>query len=155
MIEWRWCPFDELGVGDLYALMGLRQRVFVLEQRCAYVDADGRDPLAWHLLGIERGDDGGRLVAGARVFARHPEPGHEASIGRVVVDRERRGRGLGHALMAEALARCASLAPGRPILLRAQVHLERFYGAHGFRRRGGPYLHDGIVQIDMLRSVDF
>jgi ElaA protein len=132
----------------LYELMALRQRVFVLEQRCAYVDADGLDPRAWHLLGL----DGDRLLAAARVFESRPGAvAEEASIGRVAVGREARGTGLGRALMAEAVRGCESRAPGRAIRIQAQAYLERFYGGFGFRRCSGPYLLDGIVHVDMIR----
>ncbi|QDV38996.1 GNAT family N-acetyltransferase [Tautonia plasticadhaerens] len=148
-VGWNWCRFGELGPGELYELMGLRQRVFVLEQRCAYVDADGLDPRAWHLLGVE----GGRLLASARVFERRPGGEGEASIGRVVVDRGARGVGLGRALVAEAVRGCDRLAPGRAIRIQAQAHLERFYEGFAFRRCTPPYLFDGIVHVDMTRPA--
>ncbi|RUL83905.1 GNAT family N-acetyltransferase [Tautonia sociabilis] len=147
-IEWSWRRFEALSAGELYELMGLRQRVFVLEQRCAYVDADGLDPVAWHLLGRR----GGELIAAARVFDRRPGGDGEASIGRVVVDRSARGAGIGRALMVEAIRRCGDVAPGRDVFIQAQAHLERFYGGLGFRRRSGPYLFDGIVHVDMTRG---
>ena len=41
----------ELATGDLYAVMVARQEVFAVEQRCAFLDADGLDAQAFHLLG--------------------------------------------------------------------------------------------------------
>ena len=35
--------FAELSGEELYELLSLRQRVFIVEQRCAYLDADGLD----------------------------------------------------------------------------------------------------------------
>ena len=154
--EWRFRRFDDLPNRELYALLALRQRVFVLEQGCTYVDADGRDPEAWHLLGWQ-GQGGGpdrRLLAVARLFERLPERDGMASIGRVAVDLSARGRGIGRLLLAEAVARCDAIAPGAAIHIQAQAYLERFYGASGFRRVGpGPYLHDGIVHLDMVRPA--
>ena len=49
-ITWRWATFADLNLADLYALLALRQRVFIVEQRCPYLDADGLDAGAWHLL---------------------------------------------------------------------------------------------------------
>ena len=42
-LRWRWCRFDELGVHELQNIYTARQLVFVLEQECAYLDADGVD----------------------------------------------------------------------------------------------------------------
>ncbi|MEW4566886.1 GNAT family N-acetyltransferase [Tautonia sp. JC769] len=152
-IDWQWSPFAGLSVADLYEVMALRQRVFVLEQSCPYVDADGLDPAAWHLLGRQAGPAGGRLVATARVFERHPGSDADASIGRVAVDRPVRGRGVGRLLMAEAIGRCRRLAPGSPIRIHAQSYLRRFYESFGFRVVSPPYLFDGIVHLDMVRPA--
>ena len=64
--RWQWSSFDALAVRELYAVLQLRQRVFVVEQRCAYLDADGDDPQAMHLPGWRDDADAPRLVAYAR-----------------------------------------------------------------------------------------
>ena len=115
-----------------------------------YLDPDGFDRQAWHLLG--RGPDG-RLLAYLRVL----DPGQrfaEPSIGRVLIAAEVRGTGLGRALMAEGLARCAQVWPGRAIRISAQAHLQHFYGTLGFDAAGEPYLEDGIAHVEMLRQAD-
>jgi ElaA protein len=147
---WQWSRFSELRPEDLYAAVRLREAVFVVEQECAYNDADGRDPQAWHLLGWSDGQNGRNLVAYARIF----EPGvryTEASIGRVVTAPEVRGTGLGKMLMAEALRRLDDLAPGQAIKIAAQRRLEKFYLDLGFRTVSSPYEEDGIIHVDMLR----
>jgi ElaA protein len=147
---WQWSRFSELRPDDLYAVVRLREAVFVVEQQCAYHDADGRDPQAWHLLGWSDGEAGKILVAYARIF----EPGlryTEGSIGRVVTAPEVRGTGVGKALMAEALRRLEALAPGQTIKIAAQRRLEKFYLDLGFRTSSAPYEEDGIIHVDMLR----
>ncbi|MBC7789608.1 MAG: GNAT family N-acetyltransferase [Anaerolineae bacterium] len=147
---WQWSRFSELRPEDLYAVVRLREAVFIVEQQCAYHDADGRDPHAWHLLGWSDGQNGRSLVAYARIF----EPGlryTEGSIGRVVTASEVRGTGLGKALMAEALRRLEGLAPGQTIKIAAQRRLEKFYLDLGFRTVSAPYEEDGIIHVDMLR----
>lgn len=147
---WQWSRFNELTVQDLYAVVRLREAVFVVEQNCSYPDADGRDPNAWHLLGWVQSPVQRELVAYARIF----EPGArytEGSIGRVVSAAAVRGTGVGKALMAEALRRLESLAPGQPIKIAAQRRLESFYLALGFRSVSAPYEEDGIIHVDMLR----
>jgi ElaA protein len=148
-MRWSWLRFADLGVDDLYDALALRSQVFVVEQRCAYLDPDGVDRGSWHLLGR---DAAGRLVAYVRVVdagLKFDEP----SIGRVVTAPEARGSGLGRMLMAEALRRCEGAWPGRAIRIGAQAHLERFYGDFGFAAVGEPYQEDDIPHLQMLRSA--
>ena len=150
-VTWQCCPFDELTAGELYTVMEVRQRVFVVEQKCAYLDADGSDHLAHHLLGWRSTSDGLLLAAYARLFP----PGvkyKEASIGRVLTHPAARRAGLGKALMEEAIQRIADSQWGGPIRLAAQMYLEAFYEEFGFRRVIGPYLEDDIWHVDMLRD---
>jgi ElaA protein len=149
-IRWQWSRFSELSPNDLYAVVRLREAVFVVEQNCPYLDADGRDPSAWHLLGWFEGRSERTLVAYARIF----EPGvrySEGSLGRIVTAPAVRGTGIGKALMAEALRRIESLAPGQSIKIAAQRRLEDFYLGFGFRTISTPYEEDGIIHVDMLR----
>lgn len=150
-LDWQWSRFNQLSLDDLYAVVRLREAVFIIEQNCPYPDADGRDPRAWHLLGWEKYDGERKLVAYARVF----EPGiryEEASVGRVVTAPEVRGTGLGKVLMAEALRRIDSLLPGQPVKIAAQRRLEDFYLGFGFRTISAPYEEDGIIHVDMIRE---
>ncbi len=149
-VNWQWSRFSGLTPEDLYAVVRLREEVFVVEQQCAYIDADGRDPHAWHLLGWTDEQNGRDLVAYARIF----EPGvryTECSIGRVVTAPQVRGTGVGRALMAEALRRVEGLAPGQTIKIAAQRRLEKFYVEFGFRTVSAPYEEDGITHVDMVR----
>ncbi len=146
-MNWTWSRFAELGVDNLYDALALRCRVFVLEQG-PYLDPDGIDRHAWHLLGR---DDAGVLQAYLRVVdagARYAEP----SIGRVIVAPESRGGGLGRALMAEGLARCAAVWPGRAVRISAQARLQRLYESLGFVADGDQYIEDTIPHIAMVRS---
>ena len=82
-ITWQWKRFAELTSVELYALLAARGAVFVVEQRCAYLDADGLDVCAWHLLGCAQ-RNGERVLA---AYLRLVEPGRkfdEPSIGRVL-----------------------------------------------------------------------
>ena len=151
-IDWRWKRFAELTSVELYALLAARGAVFVVEQRCAYLDADGLDPCAWHLLGCAQ-HDGERVLA---AYLRLVEPGRkfdEPSIGRVLTTAAFRHRGLGRALMHEGLRQAAALYPGASVRISAQCYLEPFYVALGFQRVSDPYEEDGIPHIEMLRHA--
>ena len=117
--------------------------MFVVEQRCAYLDCDGLDIDALHLTGTLRGE----LVAYARLLAPGVAFG-DASIGRVVTAASARGQGLGRALLHEAIARTRDAFRG-PVMIGAQRYLERFYGELGFVPTGEPYDEDGIPHIHM------
>jgi ElaA protein len=147
-MRWQWQRFEALGVDNLYDALQLRCRVFVLEQG-PYLDPDGLDRGAWHLLGR---DEGAVLVAYLRIVdpgLRYAEP----SIGRVITAAERRGTGAGRALMHEGLAGCDRLWPGRAVRISAQSRLERFYRGLGFERVGEDYLEDEIAHVQMLRGA--
>lgn len=150
-LSWQCTGFAELSPNDLYAAMELRQRVFVVEQKCAYLDADGIDRRALHLLGWS--DEAGRrkLVAYARLFP--PKIKYaEASIGRVCTHPDVRGTGAGRSLMDEAIRVVEALGFGREIRIAAQMYLERFYEGFGFKRVTDPYLEDDIWHVDMRRG---
>ena len=144
-LNWQWLRFADLGVDALYDALALRCRVFILEQG-AYLDPDGLDRHAWHLLGH---DGAGVLQA----YLRTVDPGHkydEPSIGRVITAPERRGQGLGLELMQQGIARTVAQWPGLGIRISAQAHLQRFYGSFGFVAVSDEYLEDDIPHIEML-----
>jgi len=148
MLNWQWCRFEALSADDVYDMLALRARIFVVEQDCVYLDVDGLDRHAWHLLGR---DGTGALQAYLRVV----DPGRKfeaPSIGRVVVDGSQRGTGAGHALIAEGLRRCDEAFPGQPNRIGAQAHLRDFYGRHGYVVVGEVYLEDDIPHVDMERA---
>jgi len=150
-VTWQCTPFAELSAGELYAVMEARQRVFVVEQRCAYLDADGSDHLALHLLGWRSTADGLVLSAYARLFP----PGvkfEQASFGRVLTHPSVRGVGLGKAVVAESIQRIADAAWAPSIRIQAQMHLQKFYEEFGFRRVTDAYLEDDIWHVDMIRD---
>jgi ElaA protein len=150
-LRWQTLTFDALDVRQLYAFLKLRSEIFVVEQACAYLDPDGKDthPDALHVLG----HDGDTLIAYLRILPagvgyRHP------SIGRVAIAPDRRGSGVGHALMREGLRLLLARWPGSEIRLGAQAHLRGYYAAHGFIPASPIYDEDGIPHINMLRRAD-
>jgi ElaA protein len=146
-VDWHFLAFEALMNGQLYAVLQLRSEVFVVEQRCLFLDMDGADADAMHLLGMRQG----RLVAYARCLAAgvsYPQ----ASLGRILTHKSVRGTGVGHALVEEALACLERQWGAQPIRIGAQAHLEAFYRQHGFLKTGPLYLEDGIPHLEMLRA---
>jgi ElaA protein len=143
-LHWVLKPFNELTSAELYAIMRLRNEVFVLEQNCVYQDADDKDQPSWHLAGW----DGQALVAYTRIIP----PGtcyESASIGRVVVSPAYRNMGMGRILMTVSIDKTFDLFNGSSIEIGAQLYLQSFYQSLGFIVSGPQYLEDGIPHIQM------
>jgi ElaA protein len=130
----------ELDAKTLYRLLQLRVDVFVVEQRCAYPELDGRDlePGASQLW-VERD---GEVLGTLRVLT---EPGGQVRIGRVATASVARSQGLARALMLRAL----ELAADQEVVLDAQTYLEAWYARFGFVRTGPEYVEDGIPHVPM------
>jgi ElaA protein len=132
----------ELTPQALYGLLRLRVEVFVVEQRCAYAELDGRDldPGTLHLVV----GPGGAPLAYLRLLA---EPDGERRIGRVCTATEARGRGLSRRLLEAALQEVGDA----PCVLDAQEHLTGLYGGFGFVPSGPGYDWDGVPHVPMRR----
>ena len=145
-VQWEHRAFADLTPSELYNILQLRQDVFVVEQQCAYADADGLDHMATHLFAVHRAI----VVAYARIF-RPGARGNVAVIGRVVTARVARGRGLGREVMRQAIGAIGQAYGPVPIRLGAQTHLQPFYESFGFVRDGEDYVEDGISHLPMRR----
>ena len=145
-----WSPFAELSAAELCRILRLRQEVFVVEQRCAYLDADGYDEASLHAMGR---DQDGQVTAVARLLP----PGCKfdlPSIGRIAVAQNARRFGHGRTILADAIAEAERRYPDSSIRIEAQAYLERFYGTFGFIRTGQPFDEDGIPHLAMIRRTD-
>jgi ElaA protein len=132
----RWAELDP---DTAYGILRLRAAVFVVEQRCAYLDPDGRDlhPAAEHLWISEDG----RVVSCLRSL---PADGGGTRLGRIATDPAHRGRGHAARLVREALSRVR-----RPVVLDAQVQLRDWYARFGFAVCGDEWIEDGIPHVPM------
>ena len=146
--RWRWFGFADMPAELLLEVMQTRQDVFILEQRCLYPDIDGLDSIAHHLLGR---NSSSLICAYCRVFA----PGDyysEPAIGRVLVTKAARGKGMARALMEEAHRYCQEQFATPAVRLNAQAQLQDFYESLGYIPVYGPYDEDGISHVEMLRA---
>ena len=146
--EWQCKNFSTLTALELYEILKLRNRVFVVEQQCVYADTDEKDLVSGHLCGWNQR----KLIAYARILP----PGvafAEASIGRVVTAPEYRRTGLGKELMQRAIIAVYENFECKVIKIGAQLYLKNFYSNLGFQACSDTYLEDGIPHIEMLLSV--
>ncbi len=142
----------ELATATLYGLLRLRVDVFVVEQRCAYPELDGRDldPGTVHLWTADPSTSGAPETHGAPTACLRllTEPGGVRRIGRVCTARAARGRGLTRALLAAALHEIGDAT----CVLDAQAHLTALYGGFGFTADGPGYDWDGVLHVPMRRA---
>ena len=142
-ILWRLKEFDELTVHEYHDIVQLREDVFIVEQNCAFLDCDGKDPLCSHLMGWVDS----KLAAYTRIVP----PGiafETASIGRVVTARAFRNYGFGRELMLKSIEVAEEMGY-TDLTIGAQYYLLKFYQSFGFKEFGEIYLEDGIKHVHM------
>lgn len=145
-----WKHYKELTKEELHEILALRQKVFIVEQECAYLDADQLDHDAFHLFSKDNSSN--TINSYLRVI----KPGviyQECAIGRVLTSKQARGEGLGIAIVDEALKQIAKTFPKHNIQISAQLYLEIFYKNLGFTTTSQPYDEDGIQHIKMKKTA--
>jgi len=145
-IQWILKTFGELNPYQLYAILQLRNEVFVVEQNCIFQDADEKDQDAHHLMGFV--DD--KLIAYSRLVPAGVSFG-QVSIGRVVTSPSVRKSGIGRELMRQSIDAVYKLFGVQPIKIGAQLYLKSFYESFGFLKISDIYLEDGIEHIYMIK----
>jgi ElaA protein len=146
MLQLHWHNFSDLSLHQLYSVLKLRSEVFVVEQKCHYLDPDGEDIFSYHLLGSEVDE----LVTYCRLFPpKHNE--NKLVFGRVVTAKSSRNKGYGKQLIEELLLFCSKHYPGIPIKCSAQYYLIKFYESFGFETHGNVYDDVGVPHIEMLK----
>jgi ElaA protein len=136
----------DLDTATLYKLLKLRVQVFVVEQKCAYPELDGRDLLAetrhfWL-------DDEGEIIGTLRLLEEHDGGVKSFRIGRLCTTPSARGHGYTTRLLQAALAETGSAT----VRLNAQTYLVDMYTKHGFQPDGDEYEEDGIPHLPMRRG---
>ncbi|MQY30726.1 GNAT family N-acetyltransferase [Nocardia aurantia] len=136
----------DLDTATLYKLLKIRVAVFVVEQKCAYPELDGRDLLAetrhfWL-------DDEGEVIGTLRLLEEHDNGVKSFRIGRLCTTPSARGHGYTTRLLQAALAETGSAT----VRLNAQTYLVDMYTKHGFEPDGDEYEEDGIPHLPMRRG---
>lgn len=145
-MTWKTIKFDDLTLEQLYEIMAVRQEVFVVEQDCPYLDADGKDKYCYHILGYEND----RLVAYSRLVPIGISYRDSVSIGRILTTEKGRRRQIGKALVQYSIEETNRLFQPKKITISAQCYLIKFYEKFGFQVVGEEYLEDDIPHIKMI-----
>jgi predicted GNAT family N-acyltransferase len=117
----------------------IREKVFIEEQKVPReLEWDEWDERCDHVVAY---DAQGLAIGTARLA-----PG--GKLGRMAVLRDRRGLGVGAALLDALLGRARERSLAR-VTLHAQTHAAGFYRRFGFSERGGEFLEAGIPHVEM------
>ncbi|MCL2610951.1 MAG: GNAT family N-acetyltransferase [Defluviitaleaceae bacterium] len=144
MAEWVLKSFDELKPSEIYEILQLRMKTFIVEQKRSYLEIDGNDPKTLHFFKRE----GGIIIAYSRILP----PGvtfSNSSIGRIVVRKESRGTGLGRELVKRSIE-IAKKEWNTTMEISAQLHLEKFYNSFGFKTISDIYDKEGVPHVNMI-----
>ena len=131
---------------EVIAALELRERIFCGEQGVSFeADQDGRDPEATHIVAV----DDGVVIGTCRLLFR----GQVARLGRLAVERDRRGDGIAAEILREA-DRIASDAGGSDsIALHAQTYALSLYERAGYEPCGPTFVEEGIEHVAMEKRL--
>jgi predicted GNAT family N-acyltransferase len=130
---------------ELEQALALRERVFCGEQGVdPGADRDGLDGEALQIVAVEDG----RVVGTCRVLMRYGV----ARLGRMAVEPDLRGRGIGARLLDEA-ERGALAAGATLVRLHAQAAAVPLYARGGYAAVGEPFVEEGIDHVTMERAL--
>ena len=130
---------------EVIAALDLRERIFCGEQGVSFeADQDGRDQEATHIVAV----DEGIVIGTCRLLFR----GEVARLGRLAVERGRRGDGVAAAILREA-DRVAGEAGSASIALHAQTYALDLYRQAGYEERGSTFVEEGIEHVAMEKRL--
>ena len=129
----------------------MRAEVFVVEQNCAYQDLDDKDKYAYHLF-LEDEDDS-TVIALLRILPENIAY-EDMSIGRVIVKKSHRGKGLSRIMMEKSMNFIINDLGKKRIRMSGQAYLTKFYEDLGFKKVSDVYLEDGIDHYEFLYEIE-
>ena len=137
--------FEKLTTNELYEILKIRTKVFVVEQKCIYQDLDDKDKTSYHIICY----DNDKIVGYLRIIDKNISY-NEIAIGRVLTAIEYRRKGIATNLMKEAMTFIENKLKEKTIKISAQEYLIKFYENLGFKAIGEKYLEDDIPHVEMI-----
>ena len=145
--------FNELNISELYEIVKARYEVFACEQEITCEnDFDDKDKECIHLFVIDKENRSEKVVGYCRLLP----PGlsyDDASIGRVLVLKEHRGKGLAREMMIKAINEIEKNYKVNKITLSAQCYIKELYKSVGFKEVSEQYEEAGIPHVKMRFEV--
>ena len=140
--------FNDLTREELYLILKIRQEVFIVEQKCFYLDCDDLDQESIHFLGYSNKE----LVAYMRVFENNKT--NTFILGRILVSIKHRNLGFGGDLINKVIGFLKTKNSLLSLEMSAQTYLIDFYKKFDFKIEGNEYLDAGIPHIKMVKKHD-
>lgn len=149
MNNWQIKKFDDLSLKQLYGITRSRCEVFILEQKIVCEEElDGLDDKCIHIFLQE--DE--RVAAYCRIVPKGI--GYEnISIGRVLVLKEFRRRGIAQEMLEIAIDYIQRNFEDNKIVLSAQVYAKALYESVGFIGEKDIYQEAGIPHMKMYKNI--
>ena len=132
---------------DFEGAKKLRFKVFVEEQGVPFKEeTDQFDIVASHAVAVKSW----QIVGTGRMFV---DPSGEAKIGRMAVQSELRGSGIGSRIL-NVLEQHARETGCESVTVNAQSYVAEFYGNHGYIAQGEPFMEVGIEHLRMTKALN-
>jgi len=142
---WETKTFSELSTKELFEILYLRTKIFVVGQERIYQEVDEHDLEAIHIFNLIDG----KVAAYARVFNQNDN----VTFGRVVTDPKYRGLGMGKELMKHVMDVIQSDFTDKNIEIEAQVQVQDFYRLFNFESEGDTFLFNHTPHIKMTHPA--
>ena len=143
-IIWKEKKFKDLSNIELYKILQLRSKIFVVEQNCVYNDLDNLDFEAYHIFCCSEKN----IIGYSRIIDKK----ENIVIGRIIVEKKNlEKKGIGGKLVKKKSIRTAKRKIGKKsIIISAQKQWDSFYKKLNFKCTGKEYLEDGIPHQQMI-----
>tara|TARA_Y100000589_G_scaffold332348_1_gene392188 strand:- start:9157 stop:9600 length:444 start_codon:yes stop_codon:yes gene_type:complete len=138
--------YKQISKNDLFDVLALRTKVFIVEQNCAYQELDENDKNSYHVFC----KNNGTIVAVLRIY--EDDSNDKILIGRVAVHEDYRNSGIAKKMMMDSLTFIKINFNSQMVYLSAQTYLINFYISLGFETNGEEFLEDGIPHIHMSKK---
>ena len=143
-MKWYIKKFEYLTNLELLEIYKLRSEVFIVEQNCVHNDVDDNDKIAFHIYSKDYEND--NIISYGRIFLENDY----VHIGRVIVNKDFRSKGLGRELLKKLIYVSNDKFANKDIFIEAQARLQKFYEEFNFKAISEPFLLDGIPHIEMI-----
>lgn len=140
--------FKDLSVNEFYEIAKARFEVFVVDQKIVEEqDFDDKDKQCYHIFLY----DNDKIIAYSRIVPKGVSY-KEASIGRVLVLKEHRRKGIAEEMLKQCTEFIDRELNETQITLSAQNYVRNLYESVGFKAVGEVYDEAGIPHIKMKYS---
>ncbi|WP_252229574.1 GNAT family N-acetyltransferase [Clostridium sp. ZBS15] len=144
-MDWNIKKFNELTLDELYEICKVRYEIFGCEQRIYQEnDFDDIDKKVYHLFL----KDSGKIVAYSRLIPSGITY-NESSIGRVLVLKEYRRKGIAFELMKKSVDFLKNELNEETIVISSQLYVKKLYESVGFKAISNVYDEVDIPHVKM------